>query len=97
VIDSAYDLSYTFWHNVRSGVLRYVRTYLVVSILSLFVLLYLFVVASSALFLLADLCLLLFILTGVFPIIDVALYKPALKLVRYIIPERIIEKIEYED
>jgi len=42
-----YDLAFTGWHNVRSGVLKYTRTYLSVSILSLFYLVIFYVAKSS--------------------------------------------------
>lgn len=37
------------------------------------------------------------IITGLFPIINMALYQPALRFVGYIIPEREIWGIEAED
>ena len=95
-IDYVYGLASTLWHNIRSGVLKYTRTYLSVSILSLFYLVIFYVVLSPTIFILADVCLLVIILTGVFPIIDIALYKPALKLATYVIPEKIVKEIEYE-
>lgn len=96
-IDYFFDLAFTLWHNIRSGVLKYTRTYLSVSILSLFYLVIFYVALSPIIFMLADACLLIIILTGVFPIINFALYKPTLKLRTYFIPERIVKKIEYED
>ena len=97
MIDSVYNLYYTYWHNVRSGILKYIRTLITISLFSLFILIWLYVVVNSAVFMTIDIFLLITILLGVLPIINLALYEPPLKLVRYIVPERIVEKIKYEN
>ena len=99
-VNSVYDLVHTFWYNLRIGVLKYVRTYLIVAIFTLFSITYLYIIlslVSAALFIVTDICLLVIILSGVLPIIKVALLKPARILVRYVISQEIVEKIEYED
>lgn len=77
---SLLSLAHAFWHNFRAGILRYTRSYLIVSLLSLFALLILYIALSPAQFVFADILLLATILTGVFPIINVALNKPILDL-----------------
>ena len=100
IVNSVYDLVHTFWYNLRIGILKYVRTYLIVAIFTLFFIAYLYIIlslVSAALFIVTDICLLVIILSGVFPIIKVALLKPARILVRHVISQEIVEKIEYED
>lgn len=97
VIDSASTLVDAFWHNYRTGVLRYTRSYLATSIVSLFVLLFLYMSLDSGLFITIDLFLLFSILSGVFPIMAVALDRPSLKLKTYVVPAKVEERIEYED
>lgn len=97
VVNSIYNLSHTLWHNIRSGVLKYTRTHLVVSIFSLILLMPLYILTVPRVFLAIDFILLIIILAGSFPVIMMALYKPALRLVKYVIPERIVTKIEYEN
>ena len=96
VVNRFYGLDHILRHNIRSGVLRYTRTYLIISLFSLFFVLQLYTILSPALFILVDTTLLLVIFTGIFPIISTALYKPALRLVRYVIPEKIVTRIEPE-
>lgn len=99
VINTARGLTHAFYHNFKSGILRYVRTFLFVSLMLLITLLTLYVGLSHSmpsLFVLFDTIVLLTVFTGVFPIIAYALYSPTLKLKTYIIPEKIVEKIEYE-
>lgn len=80
VVRAVLSLVHAFWHNFRAGVLSYTRSYLIVSLLSLFALLILYIGLSPAQFVLADILLLMTILTGILPIINVALYKPVLEL-----------------
>jgi hypothetical protein len=100
IVNSAYTYSDTFWYNLRIGVLKYVRTYLIVGVSALFSLTYLYFLLSlvnAALFILIDISLMVIILTGIVPIVNVALSKPARKLVRYVISREIVERIELED
>ena len=97
VVNRFYGLEHILGHNMRSGVLRYTRTYLIISLFSLFFILQLYIILSPALFMLFDTTLLLIIFTGIFPIISIALYKPALRLVKYVIPEKIVARIEPEE
>lgn len=97
VVNRFYGLEHILGHNIRSGVLRYTRTYLIISLFSLFFILQLYILLSPALFILFDTTLLLIIFTGIFPIISIALYKPALRLVKYVIPEKIVTRIEPEE
>jgi hypothetical protein len=96
VVNSSFNLAYVFWNNVKSGILKYLKIYLIISIISLFMLVYVYVLVDSFLFILVDTFLQFTVFTGIFPIINMALYRPSIKLVRYVIPERIVENIEYE-
>lgn len=100
IVNSVYGLYDTFWYNLRIGVLKYVRTYLAVGIITLFLVTYLYLMLSFAyegLFIVIDICLLVIILSGIFPIIISALSRPPRILVRYVISQEFVEKIEYED
>lgn len=97
VVDSALNLVRAFWHNYRTGVLKYTRTYLIVSLVSLFSLLFLYVALDSGLFITIDIFLLISILCGIFPIISTALDRPTLKLKTHVIPARVEQTIEYEE
>ena len=97
VVNRFYGLDHILRHNIRSGVLKYTKTYITISLFSLFFILQLYILLSPALFILVDTTLLLIIFTGIFPIISIALYKPALRLVKYVIPDKIVTRIEPEE
>jgi len=98
VINTVNSLTHAFWHNFRVGVLRYIRSFLAVSIVSLFMQIFVYMSLSRVYFLAFELLLLISLILGVYPIISFALDKPAYKLRRYVIvPEKVLEKIEYED
>jgi hypothetical protein len=63
----------------------------------LFSLLMMYLALSSGQFIAIDIFLLFSILTWIFPIISTALYSPLMKLKTYVIPEKIVEEIGYED
>jgi hypothetical protein len=97
VADSALNLVRAFWHNYRTGVLKYTRTFLIVSLVSLFSLLFLYMALDSGLFITIDIFLLFSILCGIFPIVSTALDRPTLKLKTHVIPARVEQTIEYEE
>ena len=98
VFDWYYTLLSTFKQNLRSGVLNYLKTYLFVSLLLLFYLLllynYMILNNLAPLFMLIDVIFLMISLTGIFPIVYIALTAPTYRIVRYIVPEKIIEAVE---
>ena len=69
-----------FFYNFRSGILKYLQTYVTIALFSLLFVLLAYVGLSSVLFIFTDILILAFLLTGIFPIISVALYKPSLTL-----------------
>lgn len=100
LIKTFYNLVLMTGQNMRSGVLRYTQTYVFVTIM-----LQVYLVMSyaglvglelSGLFLFIDLIFLSVVVTGLSPVISLALYQPSFKLVKYIIPQKEIWKIEPE-
>jgi len=72
VLDDEFTLFHKFWGNLRSGLIQYIATFLVVAILMLFFLITLYVI-SPIFFIAFDMFVLATALTGVFPIIRHAL------------------------
>ena len=95
-LDNMVKYEHVFFHNLRSGILNYVRTYVSIALVSLFILLMTYVL-NSVLFFVADILILGVLLTGVFPIISVALYKPVLTLVTIFLKDGKKEIITYGD
>jgi hypothetical protein len=95
-LDNMITYEHVFFHNLRSGILNYVRTYVSIALLSLFVLFATYII-NSVLFFVADILILCLLLTGVFPIISVALYKPVLTLVTIFLKDGKKELIMYSD
>jgi hypothetical protein len=80
-IEKRIKYEHAFFHNFRTGILNYVRTYVTIGLVSLLFLLFSYVFLSSILFLILDIEVLAILLFGIYPIISVALYKPSLTLV----------------
>jgi hypothetical protein len=99
VINDTDNLTNALYHNFRSGILRYLRTYLAGSLMSLFVMLCSYIGFSRiqmALYIFVDIACLAIVFMGIFPIVIIALNLPTLKLKTYVIPQQIVEQIEYE-
>ena len=83
---------FVVWNNLRSGILGYTKTYLSVSIFLQIILMEFYVMAIvqeiAPLYIIADFIALMIIITGIFPLINVALYHPPLRPVRVIVVER---------
>ena len=98
-----YNLLLASMNNLRSGVLRYARTYIIISVFLLLFLMTSYVVwviqELVPLFLLVDIIFLAITFQGILPVINIALYQPVLRFVRYDIMEKKgeIVKIEFED
>lgn len=76
IVNSFSLLFNTILHNLRIDILRYVRTYLITSIIALFSAIYLYVIltfVNAERFIVIDFSLLIIILLGIFPIISIAL------------------------
>ena len=87
-------------HNRVSGVLKYVRSFLLISLVMLPLLIEFFVILNPLLFFLIDILLLFAIVEGIVPIITVSTYKPAIRIREYFvstaIPNQIAIKKELE-
>jgi len=64
-LDNMVKYAHVFFHNFQSGILNYVRTYVSIALVSVFVLLATYAI-NSVLFFVADLLILGVLLTGVF-------------------------------
>jgi len=99
-INTYYGLHLMLYRNLRSGILNYLRTYLLISLFLLFYLLILFfpmILNDLALFFIfINTLFAVVILTGISPIVQIALAEPTYRIVTYIIPEKIIKRIEPE-
>jgi hypothetical protein len=73
-------------HNRISGVLKYVGTFLILSLLTLPLLIEAAIVLNSLIFFVLDLLLILFVVEGVFPIITLSTYKPAIRITEHLVP-----------
>ena len=71
-LDKLINYEHAFSYNLRCGVLSYVRTYVYIALTSLFILLATYLL-NPALFFIADLLVLAVLLTGIFPVLSVAL------------------------
>ena len=95
-------LLYVVTNNLRSGILKYAKTYITTSILFQVILIATYAVIAeyetmSGLYIFFDISVLNSLVFGIIPIIDIALFRPALRLVQYIIPKKIVTSIESED
>jgi len=101
LINISYSFQFTAWHNLRSGVLKYTRTYVGTSIFLQVYLVILYAVMSAdkmvPFYLFFNIVFLTIIFVGLFPLINVALYKPALRVVRIGIVEKEFIGIVPED
>jgi len=99
-INTYYGLHLMLYRNLRSGILNYLRTYLLISLFLLFCLLILFfpmILNDLALFFIfVNTLFAVVILTGISPIVQIALAEPTYRIVTYIIPEKIVKRIEPE-
>lgn len=100
LIDKHYKLLSIVGNNLRSGVLTYTRTYIVTSIFLQIYLVFLFVTLSvnqaTSLYILIDAFFMTIIFVGMVPIINIALYKPALRPIRYFIVAGEVTRFEPE-
>jgi len=100
IINTYYVLLLMLYKNIRSGVLNYLKTYLLISLFLLFYLLMFFtemiLINLTVLFILIDTMFSVIILTGIVPIVWLALAEPTYRIVRYVVPEKIIKVIEPE-
>lgn len=77
-LNEGFSLLHKFWENLRAGLLNYMAIYLVVAIFALFALLISFIVLSltnPTFFIAINMLLLATILSGILPVIQVALMK----------------------
>jgi len=83
---------FVIWNNLRSGILRYTRTFLLVSIFLQLILMEFYVVTTlqemAPVYIIVDFIVLMIIITGLFPLINVALYQPALRPAKIIVVEK---------
>lgn len=96
------NLYYVVTNNLRSSILKYAKTYITSSILfEVFLILTYALIAEyeimSGLYIIFDIAVLSSLVFGIFPIIEIALFRPTLRLVQYIIPKKIVTRIESED
>jgi hypothetical protein len=68
-----------YYHNLRSGVLRYTRTYVNVAILSLILIFSAYIGLSAKYFITMDILLLSALAMGIIPILSIALYEEPIK------------------
>jgi hypothetical protein len=76
-IRSKYE--HVFFHNFRSGIINYLRTYVTLALFSLIFLIIVYVTLSSVFFLFFDIVVLASLLTGIAPIITVVLNESTLR------------------
>ena len=72
-------------HNRISGVLKYIRTFIIVSLIALPLLIEAAVVLNPSMFLLIDLVSIFVIVEGVIPIITLSTYKPAIRITEHFV------------
>ena len=100
LVNSYLNLSNMTVQNIISGILKYTRDFVAVSVfLFLFLILgYMYLIGHGleGVSLFVDFIVLVIVITGIFPIVATALYQPTLKLVRYVIPKEEIWKIEFD-
>jgi hypothetical protein len=85
--------------NRISGVLKYVRSFLMISLVTLPLLIEFFIIFNPALFFLVDILLLFIIVEGIIPIITICTFKPAFRIREYFVttgPNQIGIKKELE-
>jgi hypothetical protein len=86
----------TFFHNFRTGLIKYVGTYLTIALGSLLLLFYAFSLLDSPFFLIIDIIVLATLLFGVFPIVTVAFKKSTKTLITLFFKDEEHELITYE-
>lgn len=98
LLETKHTLYYLLFHNIRVGVLRYIQTYLGVTIFLQFAFIFSFVFLSGyelyGWFFIVDFIVLTIVIEGLFPLINVSLNQPSMKIIRYIIPEKEVWSIE---
>jgi hypothetical protein len=72
-------------HNRISGILKYVGTFIIVSLISLPLLIEAEVVLNSTIFLLLDLLSIVIIVEGIIPIIGISTYRPAIRITEHLV------------
>jgi len=101
LISTIYALRSVILHNLRSGVKKYTRTYVFVSIFlqvyTVFFYATMSVYGMAPLFIMIEIIFLMVIFFGLLPVIYIALYQPALRLVRIGIVEKEFIGIVPED
>jgi len=97
-INTYYGLHLMLYKNLRSGTLNYLKTYLIISLFLLFYLpmLYFNMILTdlATLFILINTIFSIIALTGIFPIVQFALTEPTYRIVAYVVPEKVIKRIE---
>jgi hypothetical protein len=96
-IEKRVKYEHAFFYNFKTGILNYIRSYVTIALASLLFLLFAYALFSSALFLIADILALVVLLVGIYPIISVALNKPALTLVTIFLKDGEQEMMLYGD
>lgn len=91
------NYEHAFFHNFRSGLIKYVGTYITLALGSLLLLFFTYALLSSPFFLITDIMVLVILLVGVFPIVSVAFNKPVLTLITFNFVDRKQEIITYDD
>jgi len=96
LIDKSIAYFLAFDNNLRAGLLRYIRNYLVISILSIMCIILLFIIVPTNYFVVLTILLLITIFTGIMPVFRLVFYRPYLKQTYHINANDIIEKIDFE-
>ncbi len=72
-------------HNRISGVLKYVRTFLILSLITLPLIIEAAIILNPSIFLFLDILLIVFVVEGIVPIITVSTYKPAIRITEHLV------------
>jgi len=100
LIKTFYNLILMTGQNMRSGILRYTKTYVFVAIVLQVYLVIAYAILTgyelSGLFLFVDLMFLCVVVTGLSPVISVGLHQPTVKLVKHVITEKEVWSIATE-
>ena len=84
ILNGYYTSNYTIWVHIICGVTHYARTFLIVSIVSMILLLEFFIILPSGYLIAFIICLLASILSGILPILGLAFYQPVLRFRNHI-------------
>ena len=72
-------------HNRISGVLKYVRTFIIATLITLPILIEAAIVLNPSIFLLLDFLSIFFVVEGIIPIITISTHKPAIRITEHLV------------